>query len=293
MTGAEFGKKSYAFAIGCVKATSHPVLGDEQLRRLREAGGPAALKLLDEYNYGMEASGRPAEERVAAEMRRTSAFLREIAPDLSLLGPLFFEEDARNLKWLLKAKLAGRDAEGRTPAEGRYDPDLLRLCVAAEDFSLLGDALAQDLDGIFEETDPMVLSCRVDAAVYAGALRAAKKGGKLLERLLREYGAGINRLTALRMRALPGAAAGEVLFLPVDWAEFREKDAERTPEEIRADVEDRLDAALAELRGGERFAPLAEYYFSKKREAKKLRLLFAQKQWNETAQKEGAPRGQA
>ena len=278
LSGNEFGKKSYGYAIGCIKATTHPVLREEQIRRLEDADEAAALKLLEEYNYGTGAEENSAEARIEAEMRYTVAFIKDIAPDAALLGPMLFEEDARNLKLYLKAKLTGQDVSGLTSDGGQYPAELMRICAETEDFSLLGAGLEKDLDGIQEETDPFVISSRVDGAMYANALRAAKKNSKMLYDLLCVYGAGINRLTALRLRKLPGAVKdGNSCYLPVAWEEYCVKDAEKTPEEVRAEVDARLGTALYDMRSGEKFAPIAEYFFSKRREAQKLRLIFAEK----------------
>ena len=279
MTGElnAYGKKSYEYAIGRIKATSHPVLNGEQWSRLREADYQGAVKLLEEYGYPRAGEGASVRESIDGEMERAVSFILELAPDEELTNLLFFEEDALNLKLYLKAKLIGRKREGLPTVKGSFEPELLRICADTEDFSMLGTVLEKELSGIEDIHDPFLISCRVDRAMFTHSLKGTeKKHSRAFNRLLTVYGAGRNRLTAMRMRKL-GSEPVDEAFLPVSYSEFAAKDIGRTEDEILQDVNKRLESVLTDMGYDSGMGVLAQYYFQKKNEAAALRLLFARK----------------
>lgn len=274
-----YGKKSYEFAVGRIKATKHPVLNREQWSRLREADIQGAAKLLEDYGYPHVAEGGSVRDAIDAEMERAVSFILELAPDEELTNYLFFEEDALNLKLYLKAKLIGKDGEKLPTVRGSFSTELLRICAYTEDFTMLGDDLNKALDGVSELTDPAKISSCVDNAMFSHALKGAeKKRCRPVAELLTVYGVGRNRLTAMRM----GRMGREIdpkddVFLPVSFSGYLKKDSGLTEDEIFADVNRRLDGALSQLGYDSGMGVLAQYYFQKKNEAAALRLLFAQK----------------
>ena len=52
MTNSEFAKKSYEYALGAIKASSHPPLTEDELRRLGDADIHDFPRLLDEFGWG-------------------------------------------------------------------------------------------------------------------------------------------------------------------------------------------------------------------------------------------------
>lgn len=269
-SGNIYGKKSYEFAVGRIKAGER-LLSAEQWSRLRAAPRADAEKLLTEYGYSSDSD---------AELNRTVDFLKEISPDADLTELLFFEEDALNLKLYLKARLIGAQADTLPVCTGGIEPDLLRICVYTEDYSLLGSDAEAALDGISSETNPQVISCRVDSAMFLRALRLAeKKHCKPLVHFLQEYGAGKNRLTALRILRLGGdpAFCREDCFLPVEWSAYAVSDRDKSEAEIAAEIKRRREVLLEELGYDMGMGPIVQYYFRKKGEAASLRLLLAEK----------------
>lgn len=274
-----FGSTSYEYAIGRIQATSHTVLSAEQWNRLQDGEEQEALKLLEEYGYPA-AEGRSPQEVIQEELGRVAAFVREISPDPAMTDLLFFEEDALNLKLYLKARLSGKNPSALVTTLGSWPPDVMQICVEAEDFSLLGEDIAQSLQDIFEETDPGLISCRVDAALYAHALREAEKRRcRPLTDWLRKYGAGKNRITRARLEGLQrDPKSYSAAFLPVDTeSESWGASGEMSREEVLAQEEARLQEAAKDLRLDEGIGVIAEYYLAKKNEAAALRLLFARK----------------
>ena len=172
MTGAYgnqkdvFGKRSYEYAVGSIKASSHPPISKEKMTRLEEADFNTAVKLLAECGYPSvsESAGGCSSvfESIEAEKERMVSFIREIAPDSELISAFVFEEDALNLKLYLKAKLMGRDTSKLTTVSGSISCELIEACVMAEDFSLLGQTAEKALEGICEVEDAATVSGMVD-----------------------------------------------------------------------------------------------------------------------------------
>lgn len=276
-----YGKKSYAYAIGRISGTSHQVLRDEQFARLREADFDAAQKLLADYGYPAVSDGKTVYDVIEDEKNTVAAFVREIAPDEELTQLLFFEEDALNLKVLLKCEKLGKEADLDALCEGGFSKELLRICVKTGDYSMLGETLEASLTGIEAEDDPCRISCLVDNAVFNYALKTAqKKNCHPLTALFTVYGEGKNRLTALRLSHLhKDEGAFDFAFLPVARPE---SDSRKSEAEILAETNRALQNVLTDLSYGDGIGVLAQYYFRKKTEAQALRLLFAEKREQES-----------
>jgi len=276
-----YGKKSYAYALGCISGTTHQILREEQIARLREADFDAAQKLLADYGYPALSDGKTVYDVIEDEKNEVASFVREIAPDEELTQLLFFEEDALNLKILLKSEKLGKEADLDTLCEGGFQKELLRICVKTGDYSMLGETLEASLTGIEALDDPCRISCLVDNAVFTYALTTAqKKNCQPLAKLFTVYGEGKNRLTALRLARLhKDESAYDFAFLPVARTEVgsRKDDAQ-----ILAETDRALENVLTDLSYGDGIGVLAQYYFRKKTEAQALRLLFAQKREQES-----------
>lgn len=277
-----YGKKSYAYALGRISGTSHRVLRAEEMARLREADSETAQKLLADYGYPAVQAGKTVYDAIEDEKNAVSAFVREIAPDEELTQLLFFEEDALNLKILLKSEKLGKEADLDALCEGGFQKELLRICVKAEDYSMLGETLETALAGIENEENPCRISCLVDNAVFSYVLLTAqKKNCRPLAELFTVYGAGKNRLTALRLQKLgKNPEEFDFAFLPVKKPEVT--DSKKSEADILAETEKALDNVLTDLGYGDGIGVIAQYYFRKKTEAQALRLLFAEKRAEES-----------
>lgn len=265
-----YGKKSYEYAVGTLSAGSFRPLTQEQWTRLEQADPAGMVQLLVEFGYAQKAhdvSGVTEEH-----LRAVRTLLRDISPDAQLTGAMFFENDATNVKLYLKAEMLKRQAGA--PADGYFDPETVRLCALAGDWSMLGAEAEALLGDISLEKDPFVLSCRVDNAMFSRALAVAKsKHCGALYNVLTEFARGRNRLTRERIKRFGGDAGKyEYAFLPV------EADGESdtlTGEGLRADVDRRMKNALTEAGYAGNMGTLAEFYFTKKAEAARLRRLAA------------------
>lgn len=257
-----YGKKSYEYALGRISGTPHRILTAEMLGRLREADTPTAEKLLADFGYPQKADGQSIYDVIEQEKNIVAAFVREISPDEELVNLLFFEEDALNLKFLLKAEKTDTPVNTDTLTEGGFSKELLRVCVQTGDYSMLGETLEEALTGIEAEDDPCKISCKVDNAVFAYALSKAKaKHCRALEALFTVYGAGKNRLTALRLKRLhKDAAKYDFAFLPVAFTADESKDEAQ----ILADTDAKLSNVLTDLSYDDGIGAIAQYYFPQK-----------------------------
>lgn len=236
-----FGTKSYPFAIGAVKATDHKLLTNQQWKRLMEADEAQVLKLLDEFGYGADSKVvLTVEEKIEEELTYTFAFIMDMAPDPELAGLLFFAEDAHNLKLFLKAAKGNQNVDELVSHRGYFDPEVMRLCVAAGDYTMIGADVEKELTGIQDETDPQVISRRADNAIINHSYNVAKKKRN---RMLMDY-----------------------------FSKYAEA-------EDRINTVHFFDETLSDTTS---IGPLAQYYLSKKNEARDLRILFAKKRMGMT-----------
>ena len=273
MTGNDFAKKSYEYALGAIKASSHPPLTDDELRRLEESDFNDFPRLLDEFSWGRGING-DLHERIEGEFEYAVTFIRDISPDISLTDLLLFEEDAQNLKLFLKGELIGRDVTDLATKGGSIPFEILRGSVEAGDYSLISDILDRELEGIENETDPFIISSRADRAIFMHTLEIANKKNNALYEMLLKYGAAKNRISEARLR-LMGKDIQDIkhLLLPVPYTDISNDSREEN--EIISEANEAISRAMYDLRSGENFAPIAEYFFAKKTEAKILRRLLA------------------
>ncbi len=272
-------KRSYEYAIGCFKATSRQPLSPEQWQRLKSADRSGAEKLLAEFGFPAVTDECSAVDSIEKDMAATVAFIRENAPDGELVDLLFFEQDALNLKILIKAARMGKAEPDFDLAEGGTDPELLKVCAQTGDFSLLGKDLETSLSGLENITDPGELSCVIDTAFLMHSVNAARrKLSFTFARLLEEYGAGRNRLTALRLKRLGKDPADfPYAFFPENKKSEKVNDAGKAEEDIVREVSKAFDNVIGELGFDEGMGFIARYYFLKKNDAAALRLMFAEK----------------
>lgn len=272
-------KRSYEYAIGCFKATSRQPLNAEQWQRLRAADRTGAEKLIAEFGFPPVSEGVTAVDSIEKDMASTVAFIRENAPDPELVDLLFFEQDALNLKILIKSARMGKNAPALELAEGGTDPEILKVCASTGDFSLLGKDLESSLAHVSEITDPGELSCVIDSAFFTHSVNTARRRMSFtFARLLEEYGKGRNRLTSLRLRRLGKDPADHpYAFFPEKPGQEQINDAGKTEDDIVREVKKAFDNVIGELGFDEGMGFIARYYFLKKNDAAALRLMFAEK----------------
>lgn len=273
MMGNVFGAKSYEYAVGCIKATSHPPLTPEQLRRLSDADERDFEKLLDEFGWGKGIEGK-LYQRIEGEVKYATAFIKDISPDENLTDILFFEEDAGNLKLFIKGRLLGRDVTSLAGEGGSIPIEIIRGSVEAWDFTLISDTVDNALKDYENEKDPFILSMAADRAIFMHTLEKAKSLNTALYEMLIKYAEAKNRIAEARLHEVGGDTDTlRDLLLPVS---FESVDTEKSSSDVIIKQEkDKIARAMYDLRSGENFAPIAEYFFAKKEEGMALRRLLA------------------
>ncbi len=293
----QFGKISYEYAVGALKASRFAPLGEDGFARIKGAGYSTAVKLISEYGYPPAAEGFSPADSIDKLTEQLIDFIKAHSPDPVLTGALFFEEDARNLKIYLKAARSsqntfggGAEDSGFSLPSGAFDKEILKICGESGDFSLLGKDLETALSGAAEIEDPSFLSCKIDNAFFSRSVSVAKKARETsLQKLLISYGALRNSLTSLRLNQL-GRDEKEhfYAFFPISGESNIDEDSYESSESkvsAKSDGYDKIIAkygkefekALDELDFDGQIGFIARFFFLKKAETTRLRLIFAEK----------------
>ena len=313
---------SYPYAVGRIKGLERSLLNAQDFSRMVEQPLSAAIKHLADLGYGQHAEDKSDPDfLVAAEMKALRLAIDELTPAKPLTDLFWLEQDAVNLKLLLKARLLGEDVPDANLAFGLYPQETLREAVSQKDYTALGAPLAEGLTALEallrkgdREVSPFEISTAVDNAVYAhifcnkkntfvknffsakvdftnilSFLRARKLGwdkAKFTATLL----AG-GQLPVLQFQNAYELPSGEAeVSLPrgsaYDSALRQALGVALTEDGSIAAASNILSQKLMELAAAERFdsfgiGPIVYYLFRKIEEGKKLRVLFAQKRSGE------------
>ena len=277
-TEVPYGNKSYPYAVGRVKARESSLLGPAQWARLLEADVVLAMQILREHGYGGDSAENDMDRLTGEELHKTVLFINEITPDRTLSDLFLYPADGQNLKLLLKARLFSEDVNSYLSQDGSIDPELLKVCVAQEDFSLLPAALEEALAGIFEITNPRRLSAAVDRAIFFLTQRVLKeKSNELLKTYFSTQVRYLNILAEMRAKRLHwGEKETKEMLLPM------EGELPEPPQEDISTVERKMNRELLEIVRDHRddsfgIAPIVLFLLEKRTEARNLRVLFAAK----------------
>ncbi len=299
---------SYPYAVGVVKAKEDSLLSPAVWQRLETGSREEAVQALADAGYGM--GEREPQAMIVAELAETRRLLLEISPEPQLLGALFVQTDAHNLKVIFKSRLVQRDPAPLLQEGGTLDTETLVLCAKAGEYGQLPEPIGSRLNAIEQsltpESDPAQLSSALDDAIYAYALSllSGRSAQGFKEYVLQKIEL-TNLLTLLRARILKMDATAVAAMLiscgetsVTQWLRLYRM----TPEEFRSSLGDPLKEAVADaakedigkaeqavrvaldqkLSGAKDdsfgVGPLLWYFSAKQEEARRLRLLFAHKE---------------
>lgn len=193
-----FGKTTYPFAVGRISAMWDTLLSKEQWSRLEQLRGAEIVRLLGEFGYGNGAKERTLDALCEAQLLEVKRLMAEIAPDEALTNLFFAEYDAHNIKTILKSRLINADVTNLLSPLGTFDTEIIRVCVSADEYSMLGKAF-ESLSMLENVTEPQAISAAVDNAVYAYIFDVLKKHRcPLLYEYFSLKAAYTNALTVLR-----------------------------------------------------------------------------------------------
>ena len=313
---------SYPYAVGRIRGLERSFFSPQDFTRMAEQPFQAAVKQLSDSGYGQEAEDKSdPDELVAAEMKALRHTIDELAPEKPLTDPFWLEQDAVNLKLLLKARLLEEDIPKEDFAFGLFDLGLLQQAVAQKDYSALPSPLASslaELEVSIEKQavmDPFFISTAVDRAIYRQIFSIGKKS--FVHKFFSAKVDFTNILSFLRARSLnwsrekfemslldcgelPLKQLLDVYALAPDEAELALSRGSAHETAIRKTLaatlgesgnisaaSDIFSNALLELASGDRFdsfgiGPIVYYLYRKIDEGKRLRILFAKKRSMET-----------
>ena len=270
-----FGIKSgYPYAVGRVRAMEDSVFSREQYSRLIAAEKDGRLRVLAEAGYSAGAEKQELEPMIDAELRGVHELMNEIAPEPELTDLFFHEYDAHNLKALLKARAIGAEADGILLSCGVFDVEVLKVCVSADEYSMLGAAF-EPLENLEGSTYPGEISRAVDSAVYAHIFAVLKKRkAPALDEFFRLKAGFTNALTRIRGRAL--GLSEEAVAKMLIAGDFDEPAAEGVVRQFERACGEKLNACLREARS-DPFGPaaLGSFINDKQNEARNIRIVFA------------------
>ena len=275
-----FGKNSYPFAVGRIKAVEGSLLDRSKWNRLLDGDVEQAMQALREFGYGADAQEHSLDGLIRQELRKAALLIAEVTPDQELTDLFLLPTDGHNLKVLLKSRLLSEESDSLLQEGGSIPIDWLKACVEHEDFSLLGPVLEQQLSGIFSVGDPRLLSAAVDNAVYTKIWSVLEtKNNSLLRRYFTARAAYINLLSRMRAERLGWDEQAVVpMLIPIKFQTVDQPEAGSTV----MNTQSRMNRKLMEIVREEKndsfgIGPIVCYLLDKQAEARNLRVLFAAK----------------
>lgn len=178
----KFKDTDYLYATMRIRANENSLLSARDIERITDAKTPEeAGKLLAESGYD-EISGKSFSEVERALLRRrdeTMALVGEICENTSITEVFALKYDFHNIKTIIKAELAGVDAERIMSDSGTVSKDVLLLAARTDDLSALPERMAKVFDEARETIahtgDPQLSDFILDKAYFEMMSYAAKK----------------------------------------------------------------------------------------------------------------------
>lgn len=302
---------SYPFAVGRIKVLETRLLDPGKWARLREADREEAARLLAESGYGGGKPGTKADpdQLIRAETEETHKVIAELSPEPAWTDLFLLPTDAHNIKALYKGKVLGQDVSRLLVDGGTISPELLRISIENEEYSMLPKAFGDALQK--EYPDLLRFSAAIDRAVFEHIRQVLKKKkNPLLSRYFSAQADFTNVISTLRAARLhwdgeklkevlltggtiPEEVFPEALFLPEEGrsAALAKGEYASAVERTLSDyaqsgditqVEQQFtEERIALLKEGDDSAfsigPIVCYLMQRETEARELRVLFAEK----------------
>lgn len=281
-----YGKISLTFSIGRIRALESSLLSSSDFSAMIDADTYyEALKLLIDTGYGSDESNSTnknisLDNLVDNELAKTSKTISELSPDNSLTELFFLDIDAHNFKVYLKSKLTGEDPNPLILDGGTINPEILRICVETEDYSLLSDTFCYYAKGIENIDNSRILSTMVDKAMFKYIFNVLDNShNKLIKEYFYKRAELIDINTILRAKNL-NYTDKEISEMLINDSDF----SKNIPNNISLiDAERNMNKSLIKILRDKKgdsssIAPVICFLMDKKNEALNLRLLFAAKQ---------------
>ena len=139
---------SYEFSIGSVRARETSLFTKADIERLLDCSGENELiRLLSDKGYG---DGNTVDEIIDSHTAAMWEYLKSVAPDFNIFAPFFYQNDAHNLKVVLKGTMADRSYDELILEPSTIDLETLRKAVEKRKTSLLPEWLSAAADEAYE-----------------------------------------------------------------------------------------------------------------------------------------------
>ena len=174
---------SYPFAVGRIKGLERGFLTQQDFNRIEEQPLHTAVKQLADSGYGSDAQDKlDPDSLVAAEMKHLHLLIDEVTPDKATTDLFWLDQDAINIKLMLKARLLKEEVSDSDFAYGLFETATLKNAVENRNYSSLPSLLHMGMDGIeqlirdkqTDAIDPFAISTEVDRVIYGYILSTSK-----------------------------------------------------------------------------------------------------------------------
>ncbi len=158
---------SYEYSIGSVRAREKSLLNSSDVEQMLSfKSDNELLKFLIDKGYG---EGKSIDEVISSHTNNVWDYLEKTAPDFRIFDLFIIQNDAHNLKVVLKSIMAGKMHDELLVAPYTIEPDLIKEAVSHKKFEKLpewiSEAAAQAYDIIAHKADAKECDAVIDKCV--------------------------------------------------------------------------------------------------------------------------------
>lgn len=161
--------KSYAFAVGNVRAKETALLKKQDIEQMLALNSVSALSaFLKDKGFGFADTSSDIDELLLAEEQKVWKYAAEIAPDFSVFEPFIISNDFHNIKAVLKATLCSADYNDLLLYPTIVSPETVIKAVSEQKFNLLpvymASAAEKAYNALFKIGDSQLCDAILDTA---------------------------------------------------------------------------------------------------------------------------------
>ncbi len=170
--------RSYAFAVGNVRARENALLKKQDIYQLISLKTPAeAIGFLRDKGFAYPDT--PDEELFKAEEQKLWEYIREVSPDFSVFSGFILQNDCHNVKTVLKCMSVNRPYGELILSPHTVDPGDIEKAVSEKNFSGLDPEISEEVkeaaDALLKVGDPQLSDAKIDSLFMRLRLRSAEK----------------------------------------------------------------------------------------------------------------------
>ncbi len=170
--------KSYAFAVGNVRARENALLKKQDIYQLVSLETPAeAIGFLRDKGFAYPDTSD--EELFKVEEQKLWEYIREVSPDFSVFLGFILQNDCHNIKTILKCMSVNREYGELILSPNTVDPKDIEKAVSENNFSGLDPEISNGVkaaaDALLKIGDPQLSDAIIDSLFMGLRLRNAEK----------------------------------------------------------------------------------------------------------------------